>query len=121
MVGMTGNPFAGPFAAAVAHGLDGGTPPPVPLGATVVCDCCDTDMTGSPRPGGFTFDGFGGMWAAGPCCAGIEEARMRARGTWDLVTGYCPQGMPFADWVRALRGPEASIKVTPLFPGGGAR
>ncbi len=118
---MTGNPFALPFSGAVSQALDGGTPPPIPVGRTVVCDCCTTDMTDSPRAGGFTFDGFGGIWAAGPCCAGLEEARMRASGNGGLITGRCPQGMPFADWVRAMRGEKAAITVTRWLPGGGAR
>jgi hypothetical protein len=121
VVGMTGNPFPEPFAAAILRALDGGAPPPIPVGRTVVCDCCSEDMTNSPRSGGFAFEGFGGTWAAGPCCAGAEEARMRAQGAGDLITGHCPAGMPFADWVRALRGADAAIRVKRRFPGGDAR
>jgi hypothetical protein len=118
---MTTNPFKVPFRAAIMHALDGGAPAPIPLGRTVVCDCCDEDLTNDPRTGGFTFNGFGGTWAAGPCCAAREEPRMRAAGNGDLITGHCPEGASFADWVRALRGPEASIKVTRRPPGGAAR
>lgn len=118
---VTGNPFAVPFSGAVSQALDGGTPPPIPVGRTVVCDCCTTDMTDSPRTGGFTFDGFGGIWAAGPCCAALEEVRMRTQGDAGLITGRCPRGMPFADWVRILRGAGAAITVTPRFPGGTSR
>lgn len=109
---MKRNPFAEPFAAAVSAATDGGAPAPIPVGRTVICDCCTEDMTDSPRSGGFTFAGFGGVWAAGPCCAALEEARMRASGAWSLFKDRCPPGMPFADWVRAMRGPGAVIKVT---------
>ena len=104
------NPFDVPYTAAILTALDGGTPPPIPVGRTVICDNCDADMTGSPRTGGITYQGFGGTYAAGPCCAPLAEARLRAAG--EPVTGRCPEGMPFADWVRALRGPDAAIKVT---------
>jgi hypothetical protein len=54
--------------------------------------------------------GFGGIYAAGPCCAAREEAKLRRAG--EPVTGRCPEGTPFAGRVRAMRGPDASIRVS---------
>lgn len=103
------------FSRAVTAAM-GGEASVIPVGRTVVCDCCNADMTDDPRTGGFAFTGFGGTWAAGPCCAAREEARMRETG--NPVTGRRPAGMPFADWVRGMRGPEAAIRVTPGLLGG---
>jgi len=107
---MTENPFSLPFSAAVMAALDGGTPAPIPVDRTVICDCCGENVTDDPRAGGLTFNGLGGTWAAGPCCAKREEPRLRASGT--PVAGRCPERVSFADRVRAMRGPDASIKVT---------
>jgi len=104
------NPFEAPYSAAVTAALHGETPAPIPVGRTVICDNCDTDLTGDRRTGGISYQGFGGTYAAGPCCAVRAEARLRAAG--EPVAGRCPDGMPFADWVRAMRGPDAAITVT---------
>jgi hypothetical protein len=112
VVEVTANPFDVPFKAAVVHARDGGAPAPIPLGRVVICDCCNEDMTDDRRSGGFVFDGFGGLWAAGPCCAATQEAALRSYGEQRVIRGRCPQGVPFADWLRSLRGPDASIKIT---------
>jgi hypothetical protein len=104
------NPFEVPYSAAVTAALHGGTPAPIPVVRTVICDCCGENLTDDVRPGGFTFDGFGGTWASGPCCAAREEPRLRRSGT--PVAQRCPERVPFADWVRAMRGPDAAITVT---------
>ena len=114
---MTGNPFEEPFTEAVAQGLDGGTPAPIPLGRSVVCDYCNEDMTDDPRAGGFTVDGFGGIYAAGPCCAARREASIRACGEERFIRARCPDGTTFADWVRGMRGPQAAIRITPVLHG----
>lgn len=88
--------------------LQSGEDAVIPLGRTVVCDRCDTDLTGDPRPGGFLFGSYG----YGPCCA--EEALASIRGydeEWN-IRARCPQGVSFADWIRDLRGPGAAITIT---------
>lgn len=68
------------FSLAVRAALADGVASAIPVGGTVICDCCNTDMTADPRTGGFTFLGLGGTWTAGPCCAAMEEARLRRQG-----------------------------------------
>jgi hypothetical protein len=86
---------------------DGGA---VPVGRLVLCDIDSTDLTDDPRGGGYMF----GSYAVGPCCATSHEARVRDGGeTWN-IRSRCPEGVSFADWVRALRGPDAAFTVTKL-------
>jgi hypothetical protein len=97
---------------AMEAAMEFGIPGSVPVGDTVLCDIDDTDLTADPRPGGFLFDSY----AVGPCCAERYEASARGYGELDHIRARCPAWMSFADWVRAIRGPDAAITVTPGLP-----
>ena len=109
---MSTNPFSDAFINALDQ-ADTGIASAIPLGRTVLCDIDDTDLTDDPRSGGYLF----GSYAVGPCCAGRHEATVRGYGEEEFILARCPEGVSFADWVRALRGPDAAIKVTPGHPG----
>ena len=98
---------------ALEAAMEFGIPGSVPVGDTVLCDNDDTDLTTDPRSGGFLF----GSYAIGPCCAEQYLANIRRYGEEDHVKARCPEGTGFADWVRAIRGPDAAITVTPGLPG----
>jgi hypothetical protein len=102
------HPIHGQFAEA----LESGGPASIPLGDVVLCDNDDTDLTADPRSGGFLF----GSYAIGPCCAEAYMENVRRYGEEDHIRARCPEGMSFADWVRAIRGPGAAITVTPGMP-----
>jgi hypothetical protein len=79
----------------------------VPVGRTVVCDICSADWTDRPEPGGFLFGSYGVC----PDCAveflrGVKKHREER-----FITAMCG-GESFADFIRALRGPDAFIRVT---------
>ena len=69
-------------------------------GRTVVCDMCPRDWTDNPAPGGLLY----GTMAVCPVCepgyAGEPEVRVT-----------CPEGMSFADFIRAYRGGDLVIAV----------
>jgi len=69
------------------------------IGRYVECDMCGTDLTDDTRTGGFMF----GTYAYGPCCAGRMMRSIRGYGEENHITGRCPPGMAFADWIRELR------------------
>jgi hypothetical protein len=85
----------------------------VPVGDLVLCDIDSTDLTADTRSGGYMF----GSYAVGPCCAEGHEARVRGCGEQWNIRARCPEGVSFADWVRAMRGPDAAFTVT-KFHGG---
>jgi hypothetical protein len=86
----------------------------VPVGDLVLCDIDDTDLTADARSGGYMF----GSYAVGPCCAAAHEARVRGYGEEWNIRARCPEGVPFADWVRGMRGPDAAVTVTRFRAGG---
>lgn len=94
-------------AAAAAIGAGTGS---VPLGHTVLCDACDTDLTDDPRSGGYLFGSYG----YGPCCAEQRLVTIRGYGEEWNIRARCPEGVSFADWIRGLRGPDAAITVRTL-------
>lgn len=110
---MSDHPFLQDFIAAL-DAADEGTASVIPVGDTVLCDFCDTDLTADPRSGGFLFESK----AVGPCCAAQREVSIRGYGEQRFIRARCPEGISFADWVRGLRGPGAAIRVTPGWPGG---
>jgi hypothetical protein len=79
----------------------------IDIGRTIICDRCDTDMTDDPRSGGFMF----GSYAYGPCCVAEALASIRRYREEDHIGERCPEGVPFADWVRSLRGDHNQITV----------
>jgi hypothetical protein len=101
-----------PIHKAYADALDEGGPASIPLGQTVLCDACNTDLTSDPRSGGFLFGSYG----YGPCCADERLASIRGYSEEHFIRARCPAGVSFADWIRAMRGPDAAITITPGFP-----
>jgi hypothetical protein len=101
-----------PIHQAYADALDAGGPAVIPVGETVLCDIDDTDLTSDPRSGGYLFGSYG----VGPCCAERYLAGVRRYGEEHYIKARCPEGMSFADWIRALRGPGAAIRITPGRP-----
>lgn len=100
---------------AYVNALASGEDAVIPLGRNVACDSCDEDLTDDTRSGGYMF----GSYAIGPCCVERHEARVRGYGEEWNIRARCPEGTSFADWVRDLRGPEASITITHgVKPGG---
>lgn len=83
----------------------------VKIGETVVCDVCDTDYTQRQESGGFIFDSY----AYCPECAKKELRQIEAIGEEGYIRARCPDGQSFADFVRAYRGPNASIQITKGF------
>jgi hypothetical protein len=98
-----------PIHEAYAKALAAGGPAQIPLGESVLCDFCDTDLTASNDSGGYLF----GSYAVGPCCAEKRLESIRGYGEEHLIRARCPEGVSFADWVRGLRGPAAAIIITP--------
>jgi hypothetical protein len=68
-------------------------------GYTVICDVCGEDYTNSQDTGGFIF----GSYAYCPKCAEGHIAQIEAFGEDHLIQARCPQGIPFADFVRECR------------------
>jgi hypothetical protein len=80
----------------------------IPVGETVVCDDCDVDYTNRPDSGGFIFE----TKAICPACAPGWRKLIEADGEQHFVRAVCPEGVTFAAFVRAWRGPGAAIRVT---------
>ena len=97
---------------AMEAAVESGIPGSVPVGDTVLCDDCDTDYTASTVTGGILFQSR----ALGPCCAPKWERSAREYGEEEFIRARGPAWMSFADWVRAIRGPDAVITVTPGMP-----
>lgn len=80
----------------------------IPVGRTVVCDFCSVDYTDRPEIGGFIFTAKG-------CCPTCAPNLLRQIARYreeKFITAICAGDMSFADFIRATRGPDASIKVT---------
>ncbi len=65
-------------------------------GNKVVCDSCAKDFTESEETGGILFQSK----AIGPCCMKRWLEGAVAHGEERFIRGRCPEGKPFADWVR---------------------
>lgn len=77
---------------------------PIDIGRIVVCDFCDEDHTDTPISGGVIF----GSKAVCPVCV------PRVQGEPQYIKARCPAGQSFGDFVRAYRGPNNAITVTPV-------
>src|ERR671925_167417 len=75
---------------------------PIDIGRTVVCDSCSTDFTDSQESGGFVFGSYG----YGPCCAPRMLAEIKRCNEEWYIKAQCPDGVPFADFIRDYRGPN---------------
>lgn len=66
------------------------------IGDRVLCDLCDKDFTNSEESGGFQFQSK----AICPDCEVDFLDRIRLFNETHLIGKFCPENMPFADWVR---------------------
>jgi hypothetical protein len=80
----------------------------IPVGETVVCDDCNGDYTNRADSGGFIFQSN----AICPTCAPRWRKLIALYGETHHVRAVCPEGVTFAAFVRAWRGPGAAIRVT---------
>lgn len=83
---------------------------PQPLGDLVVCDVCDRDYTNSTEEGGFIF----GSYAYCPTCAERHLPKIQGYNEEHMIRARCGDGVSFADFVRAYRGPDAAIRIGKL-------
>jgi hypothetical protein len=65
-------------------------------GRQVFCDDCNADYTERKESGGILFQSK----AICPTCAPKWLANAFKYGEQGFIRGECPDGMPFADWVR---------------------
>lgn len=79
----------------------------VDVGLIVVCDCCDKDYTESTESGGFIFCSN----AYCPACAPTHLKKIEEYKETHFIRALCPKGQPFADFVRAYRGPNNYIQI----------
>ncbi len=80
----------------------------VEVGELVVCDICDKNLTESDEQGGMIF----GSKAYCPSCTVGALPRIRGYNEEHFIRARCPDGIAFADFVRAYRGPNAGIQIT---------
>lgn len=83
---------------------------PIDIGRTVICDSCSDDLTDSSASGGFVFGSYGYC----PRCAPDMLATIKVCDEERYIRARCPEGVPFADFIRAYRGPNTTISITPL-------
>lgn len=68
----------------------------IDAGPIVLCDLCDADYTFRKETGGFLFQSK----AVCPECAPRFEKQINQYQEQHLIRKRCPEGKPFADWVR---------------------
>lgn len=80
----------------------------IDIGRLVACDDCGEDYTNSKVPGGFVWHGR----ATCPVCADRVMQLPTQKIERLMKDGqHCPIGVSFADFVRELRGPNATITI----------
>lgn len=77
------------------------------IGNTVICDDCGDDYTKNDVQGGILF----GSKAYCPDCTKKALPRIARYGEDRFIKGKCPEGISFADWVRALRSGDNTIQI----------
>jgi hypothetical protein len=80
----------------------------IPVGDIVLCDDCSVDYTNRPDSGGFIFQSK----AICPACAPRWRRLIALYGEQHFIKSVCAEGVTFAAFVRAWRGPNATIRVT---------
>jgi hypothetical protein len=80
----------------------------IPVGRTVVCDSCSEDFTDSPLMGGFIFGSYGIC----PKCSQRWMRDIAKNHEEEHIIGFAKDGEAFGDFVRRMRGPDASIRIT---------
>lgn len=82
----------------------------IDTGEIVICDWCGKDYTDPPESekcGGLLF----GSKAACPDCAHRIMENAKKYNEENCITGICPTGMTFKNWVIKLRGGDNTIKL----------
>lgn len=82
----------------------------IPVGATVVCDSCDKDYTGSLVMGGMIF----GSRAICPECEPKWRADIKKYDEERFIKATAAKGQTFREFVIAYRGPDAFIRISGL-------
>lgn len=80
----------------------------MPTGRNVACDICLTDYTDSRATGGFIF----GSKAICPKCSSDTAKSIARFHEEKFISAICPEGQPFADFIRNQRGSDPSVKVS---------
>lgn len=83
---------------------------PIDIGPIVVCDLCDEDWTTRTESGGFVFQSK----AVCPKCADRHLRQITLAHEEHYIRARCPLGQSFADFVRAYRGGNNSIRIGPV-------
>lgn len=71
----------------------------IDAGDSVVCDICNADWSSRKESGGLIFCGY----AYCPPCAYRLEMEYGKPLSERSVSGRCPLGVSFADWIRSVR------------------
>jgi hypothetical protein len=74
----------------------------IPVGDIVLCDDCSVDYTNRPDSGGFIFQSK----AICPVCAPRWRRLIALYGEQHFIKSVCAEGVTFAAFVRAWRGPK---------------
>jgi hypothetical protein len=80
----------------------------IPVGRIVLCDDCNGDWTDRKDSGGMLFESKGICPDCEPKWTNLAELHHEEF----AIRGRCPELMSFADWIRDIRGDDASIVVT---------
>jgi hypothetical protein len=79
----------------------------IDIGDTVLCDLCNEDFTNSKVCGGYIFE----TKAVCPNCAERFMISIKRYNETRFIKSYCPDNMPFADFVRHYRGDDHFIEI----------
>ena len=82
----------------------------VDIGELVFCDFCDQEYTDSHESGGFIF----GSKAVCPICEWRIKKTIKQYNEEHFIEAQCPHGQSFADFIRAYRGKNTTIKITKI-------
>lgn len=80
------------------------------IGDTVICDWCGKDYTNPPESekcGGLMF----GSKACCPECVPRVIKGAKEYNEESYITEYCPEGMPFKEWIIKRSGGKRTLKV----------
>lgn len=79
----------------------------IEIGEHVICDSCNEDFINSNAEGGFQF----GSNVYCPNCTPRMLQSIKRYDEEKYITGYCPEGVTFKDYVLGLRGGDNTIKL----------
>ena len=79
----------------------------IEIGDLVLCDICNKDWTTETQTGGMLVQSKGVC----PDCSPKYRCDLIKYEEQYLIRAICPPETSFADWIRSLRGPEATIEI----------